>query len=80
MTMDNLHDMFFGPLDKSYCNLFLLFSIVALIMIFLTSVGIISQLLFGNKKSFTPVAWMYALIGPVFVYIQNRLLYGMCKN
>lgn len=80
MTMDDLHDKLFGPLDKSYCNLFLLFSVIALIMIFLTSVGIISELLYGGKKSFKPLTWTYALIGPVFVYIQNRLLYGMCKN
>ncbi len=78
--MDELHDMFFGPLDKSYCYLFLIFSMAALVLIFLTLVGIVAKLLTGKKKEFTPITWSYALLGPVLIYLQNRLLYGMCKN
>lgn len=78
MTFDKFHDQFFGPLDKSYCSLFLLFSVVGLIVLMLTVVGIIFQLLTFQKKNFTPLMWTYALVGPLVFYIQNRLLYGMC--
>lgn len=79
MTLEQFHDMFFGPLDKSYCNLFLVFSMLALLTLVITVMTILTQLVFSKKRSFTPVTWMYALIGPLIFYIQNRLLYGMCK-
>jgi hypothetical protein len=80
MTIEELHEMFFGPLDKSYCNLFLVFSMIALLALFLSVVSIILQLLTFKKKAFNPLMWTYALLGPLIVYFQNRLLYGMCKN
>lgn len=80
MTVDKLHDMFFGPLDKKYCNIFLLFAMLALFTIVLTVIGILAQLFMFKKKAFTPIQWAYALIGPLVFYIQNRLLYGMCVN
>lgn len=80
MTVDKLHDMFFGPLDKKYCSIFLLFAMLALFTIVLTVIGILAQLFMFKKKAFTPIQWTYALIGPLVFYIQNRLLYGMCVN
>lgn len=80
MTMDELHDMFFGPLDKSYCNLFLVFSMIALLALFISVVGIVLQLMSMKKGAFNPLMWTYALLGPLIVYFQNRLLYGMCRN
>lgn len=79
MTTDKLHDMFFGPLDSSYCNLFLFFAMLSLLTIILTIVGIVLQLV-SKKRTFTPIQWLYALVGPTIFYIQNRLLYGMCMN
>lgn len=80
MTLDKMHDMFFGPLDKSYCNLFLFFAILGLVALILTVFGILFQLLMAKKKSFAPITWFYALVGPLILYLQNRLLYGMCLN
>jgi|TARA_Y100001980_G_C14228014_1_gene81470 hypothetical protein len=80
MTLDTLHDQFFGPLDKEYCKVFLLFAVLGLITLVLTVIGILAQLLMFKKKYFTPVTWAYALVGPLVFYIQNRLLYGMCLN
>lgn len=78
MTTDNLFNYFFGPLDKSYCNIFLFFAMLSLATIILTLIGIVAQILMFKKKGFTPIQWMYALLGPLVFYIQNRLLYGMC--
>ncbi len=78
MTIDNLFNTFFGPLDKSYCNLFLFFSMLSLFTIVLTLIGIVAQLVMFKRKGFTPIQWTYALLGPLVFYIQNRLLYGMC--
>lgn len=79
MTFDKVHDMLFGPLDVSYCNLFLIFSMVGLISLVITVFAILAQLLMFTRKQFTPITWMYALVGPLILYIQSRLLYGMCK-
>lgn len=77
MTFDKLFDMFFGPLDKSYCNLFLFFSVLALVTLVLTLLMLVLELF--SKKKTSLLVWVYALVGPAIVYYQNRLLYGMCR-
>ena len=69
-----------APLDRSYCNLFYILAIVS-IMFF--AVLIISIVYTGLKKKMPTSFYVIAIIYSsqlLIVYIQNRLLYNMCKG
>lgn len=70
----------FGPLGKKYCNLFLLLSAVALFFLVTVIIGLLVML---TKKKVD----LSAVLGVVGIsvmyliqYINNRILYNMCKS
>ena len=79
--MDSLFNFFYGPLDKKYCNVFLLlsffslFSIFSVIVLFLLTV-------FSSKKMgsifYLQLVWLLLLSS--LGYISYRLLYNLCLN
>ena len=75
-------DLFFGPLPKDYCYLFVVFSAFALFSILVALLSFMGLVLFTKSKNITAV--LTAMIPNVMlmgiVYLQNRLLYGMCVN
>ena len=78
----SLENYLFGPLDKRYCLLFYIFSILGFFAFFVALVGVVVSFVRGTKKlSATEVFFVvYSLLMSFLVYIQNRLLYSMCVN
>ena len=69
----------FGPLSHSYCNLFLILSFLGLVALFAV---IIAALVILSKKgltSFEGFLFLQAIVIYVIMYIQNRILYNICK-
>ena len=69
----------FGPLSHSYCNLFLFLSFLGLVALFMV---IIAGLVLLSKKGMTSlegVLFVQAIVVYVIMYIQNRILYNICK-
>ena len=72
--MQDLMNLFFGPLGDEYCNIFFFYTLFSLISLILV---VIMTVLSVFKKKFN---WnSIALIVITFItYAQNRLLYNMC--
>ena len=70
----------FGPLGKKYCNLFLLISAIALFFLVMVVVGVV--LMFMKKKVDGNAVFSACLVATMYLiqYIQNRILYNMCKS
>jgi hypothetical protein len=70
----------FGPLGKKYCNLFLLISAIALFFLVMVVVGLL--MMFTKKRVDGSAVFAAALVAIMYLiqYIQNRILYNMCKS
>jgi len=81
MSSDNsLDNYLFGPLDKRYCFLFYVFSIISFISFLILLFGSIVAFVKGTKK-FSPwemVSVVYLLALSFIGYITQRLFYSMC--
>jgi len=69
----------FGPLSHSYCNLFLFLSFLGLVALFMV---IIAGLVLLSKKGMSSLEaflFVQAIVVYVIMYIQNRILYNICK-
>jgi hypothetical protein len=82
MTSKEFMDLLFGPLPKDYCYLFVIFSAFALFSIAIALLSILGLALFAKPKVVmnTVPAMLPHIIVMGIVYLQNRLLYGMCTN
>jgi hypothetical protein len=70
----------FGPLGKKYCNLFLLLSAIALFFLVTVVIGLL-MMLTKNKVNLTAVMGALGIsIMYLIQYINNRILYNMCKS
>ena len=78
--MANIQETLFGPLSKDYCNVFLFFSFLALIVFIMTLVGAIALVLSKKGKLEWYVGILYGVIMSALQYILFRLLYNMCKK
>lgn len=78
--MSNGLDTLFGPLSKSYCFYFYIFSLLGLISLVLI---VVSGLVVGITKrkglTFYMSIFFFALTYAM-IYLQNRLLYNMCGH
>lgn len=82
----SLENYFFGPLDKKYCVLFYVFTVVNLLLflfaLLLAAKGVFSKL-FSSKSMLSLndlLSIAYALLFSFVMYIQSRLLYSMCAT
>ncbi len=70
----------FGPLGKKYCNLFLLLSAIALFFLVSVIVGLLIMLT-RKRVDMGAVAGVVGIsIVYLIQYINNRILYNMCKS
>lgn len=70
----------FGPLGKKYCNLFLLLSAIALFFLVTVVIGLLLMLT-KKKVDLTAVMGVVGIsIMYLIQYINNRILYNMCKS
>ncbi len=76
---DSLENYFFGPLDKKYCLLFYIFSVI-MFLLFLGAVFLVGMSLFNGYKFtlFNIFITAYALLISFVAYLTQRLLYSMC--
>ena len=73
--MNFLDKTLFAPLGKEYCVYFYWLTVVSFLMLAVSVVHSVFSLLDKNAKL---VPSLLALIGPVLLYFNNRLLYSMC--
>ena len=81
MSSDSsLDNYLFGPLDKRYCFLFYVFSIISFISFLILVFGSVAALLKGKIKfSLWEVVSVVYLLALSFIgYITQRLFYSMC--
>ena len=81
MSSDSsLENYLFGPLDKRYCFLFYVFSIIGFISFMILFFGSIVAFLKGSKKFslWEIVSVVYILALSFITYITHRLFYSMC--
>lgn len=70
----------FGPLPTEFCYLFVVFGAVALISLIISALSLLGLMVFSKSKIWMP-SLPLALLNMILlgiVYVQNRLLYGMC--
>lgn len=74
--MNQLSNLFFGPIGMKYCNIFFIYTIFTLFTLFFVFWIIITSIL---KKRFN---WSLVaiLILNILIYLQQRVLYNMCLN
>lgn len=77
---DELFDMFLGPLDRDYCILFLVFTVISLVTLALGLFTLLGTVLTSKIKNLPMVilGGLWGLSTAAIFYLQNRLLYGMC--
>jgi hypothetical protein len=76
---DSLENYLFGPLDKKYCLLFYIFSVITFLGFILVVVGVGASLVNGFKFTlFHVFVTAYALFISFIAYLTQRLLYSMC--
>lgn len=79
--LNDLHEMFFGTLSKEYCSLFYVLMIVSFVLMCSVVLVTIGFALNTKKSSFKIIAFGVFELLVLFVgYLQQRLLYSMCKN
>lgn len=70
----------FGPMSSNYCNIFLIFSALYLLVTILLLGGFLLSL--TNKKvSFIARIYMFAgAFNYLLLYITHRIFYNMCRK
>jgi hypothetical protein len=78
----SLENYLFGPLDKSYCMLFYVFSVIYYIGFVMVLLGTVTGLfVYKSKITFAVIfAAVWAVFSSFLMYIITRLLYSMCVN
>ena len=75
----SLENYFFGPLDKRYCLLFYIFTVLMFIVFVFGLIGAASQFLTNKKMSSTEMyLTIYSLLATFISYLTYRLLHSMC--
>lgn len=82
MNSKEIMDLLFGPLPKEYCYLFVIFSAFALFSILIALLSVIGLVMVAKPKTLmsTLPTLLPNIILMGIIYLQNRLLYGMCTN
>jgi hypothetical protein len=76
----SLDNMFFGPLDSSYCIIFYVFMVI----FFLSLVVIVGKTVYDgvfSSKNMTTrdmLPMLLSILYAVLLYLHQRLLYSMC--
>ena len=74
--MNDLFNLFFGPLGMKYCNIFFIYTAFSLFSLFLV-IGMTILSVFKKKFNWSLIA---ILITYTLIYFQNRVLYSMCTK
>jgi hypothetical protein len=78
---DYLNELIMGPIDEHYCNIFYFIALFVFISLILGICGMILTILSGTKVTSTILlAWVTHIIAYFIIYLENRILYNMCKK
>jgi hypothetical protein len=79
---DFLEQVVMGPITEQYCQLFLMIALIAFFWICLSVFMLAYQLVVhGSKVSGTLLLmWFSNMVVYFIVYLENRILYNMCKR
>jgi len=78
---DSLEHLLFGPLDKRYCMLFYVFSVIMYLVFIFAVIGLVIGLVKGVKMSVMQMFFSaYSLLILFVSYLTHRLLYSMCVS
>jgi hypothetical protein len=81
MANDQLAEFLMGPLSEKYCDIFYFIGIFVLLSILLGICMIVYMIISGTKiSSGLMMTWIANLIVYFIVYLENRILYNMCKK
>ena len=78
--MNDLFELFFGPLDQKFCDYFLFLSMVGFILLATLLLSTIGVGLYKKKSVDFYLSALAVAVGYAIFYFQNRLLYTMCNN
>lgn len=71
----------FGPLTKDYCNIFYVYSMIALVGGLFLVISLMYSVLKTRPKNWKAYAMvLLAFGGYILVYLRERLLYNMCMR
>jgi len=78
--MANFFDMFFGPLDEKWCNIFLVSTVLYFVSLVSVIFAVIMTVLtgFGKIQIRDIISMFFALFGAGLFYIVARLEYRIC--
>lgn len=77
----SLENYLFGPLDKRYCLLFYIFTVLMFFVFVVGLFGFVFQLFRNKKLNSTDMMFMvYSLFATFISYLTYRLLYSMCLS
>ena len=66
---------FFSPLGREYCLYFYVLTVVAFIVLAVSVVSGAYQVIQGRADI---IGTVVAMLGPLLLYFNNRILYSMC--
>lgn len=78
--MKNLNEYFFGPLHSDWCLFFYVLTVLAFFIAIATVLTLLYRLTQKMDSANTVLigGLVSYLISMTFIYIQNRILHGMC--
>lgn len=80
--MSDLKTLFFGPLDKSSCDYFLIISVIFFVGLIILLVNELIYIVRNfSRLNFRHISGGLIIIFNIFIaYFVNRLLYTMCSK
>lgn len=73
----DLETQLFSPLSKGYCMYFYALTVISFALLALSIGSTVYFLVAGKVHIFSG---LMSLLGPVLLYLTNRLLYSMCVH
>ena len=76
----SLDNMFFGPLDSSYCIIFYVFMVIFFLSLVVIVCKTVYDGVFSSKNMTTRdmLPLLLSILYAVLLYLHQRLLYSMC--
>lgn len=76
----SIDNMFFGPLDSSYCIIFYVFMVIFFLSLLVVVAKTVYDGVFSSKKLNARDVFMMvlAVLYAALLYLHQRLLYSMC--
>ena len=78
--MASLYDTLFGPLGEEYCNIILVFTMIAFAGLVLAALEVLYEIITSKNKVLSIFKGIKSIAIMFFLYILYRLNYSVCKG